>query len=89
MPEAAATRVRASPAMSPARPPAPCFFIQTAKIGPVAPPVLRNHPDLGLHPSGEPRPSPAFRGALGDSGRTKCARNGEETSRKFPRVMWP
>jgi hypothetical protein len=37
--------------------------------------------DLGLHPSGEPRPSPAFRGALGDSGRKKHARNGEENSR--------
>jgi hypothetical protein len=36
---------------------------------------------LGLHPSGEPKPSPAFRGALGDSGRKKRARNGEEISR--------
>jgi hypothetical protein len=72
--------LRASPATSPARPPAPYFFIRTAKIGPVAPPVPRFRPDLGLHPSGESRPSPAFRGALGDSERKKCARNGEETS---------
>jgi hypothetical protein len=73
--------LRASLAKSPARPPAPCFFIRMAKIGPVAPPIPRFCPDLGLHPFGEPRPSPAFRGVLGDSGRKKCVRNGEETSR--------
>jgi hypothetical protein len=66
-------RLRASPLMSPTRPPAPLFFIRTAKNGPVAPPVPRFRPNLGLHPSGEPRPSPAFRGALGDSGRNKLA----------------
>jgi hypothetical protein len=32
---------------------------------------------LGFHPSGEPRPSPAFRGALGGSGRNENARNSE------------
>jgi hypothetical protein len=75
--------------MSPTRPPAPLFFIRTAKNGPVAPPDRRFRPDLGLHPSGEPRPSPAFRGALGDSGRNKLARNRRENSRAFPRVVWP
>jgi hypothetical protein len=75
-----AIRLRASPAMSPARPPVPCFFIRTAKIGPVAPPIPQFCPDLGLHPSGEPRPSRAFWGVLGDSGQKKCARNSNETS---------
>jgi hypothetical protein len=37
----ALTTVRASPAMVSARPPAAIFFIRTAKIGPVAPPVPR------------------------------------------------
>jgi hypothetical protein len=73
--------VRASSATRPARPAAPSFFIRTAKNGLVVPPVPRFCPDLGLHPSGEPRLSPAFRGALGDSGQKKCARNSEETSR--------
>jgi hypothetical protein len=41
------------------------FFIWTAENGSVAPPVLRFPPDLGLHPSDEPRPSPVHRGALG------------------------
>jgi hypothetical protein len=63
--------LRASPATSPARPLAAVFFIRTAKNGPVAPPVPRFPPDLGLNPSGEPRPSPIPRGALGDSGREK------------------
>jgi hypothetical protein len=72
--------IRASLVTSPARPPIPCFFIRTAKIGPVASSVPRFRSDLGLHPSGEPRPSLAFWGALGDSRRKKCARNGEETS---------
>jgi hypothetical protein len=44
-------------------------------------PDPRFRPGLGLHPSGEPRPSSSFRGALGDSGRKKRARNGEENSR--------
>jgi hypothetical protein len=47
----------------------------------VTPPVPRFCSDLGLHPSGEPRPSPAFQGTLGDSGRKKCARNSEDSSR--------
>jgi hypothetical protein len=47
------------------------FFIQTAVFGPAVPPIPRFCPDLGFHPSGEPRPSPAF--ALGDSERNKNA----------------
>jgi hypothetical protein len=73
--------IRASPVTIPARPPTPFFFIRTAKNGSVAPPDPRFRPDLGLHPAGEPRPSPSFRGALGESGRKKCARNIEEISR--------
>jgi hypothetical protein len=73
--------VKASPATSSARPPASFFLIWTAKIGLVASPVPRFCPDLGLYPSGESRLSPTFRDALGDSGRNKCVRNGEETSR--------
>jgi hypothetical protein len=57
--------------MNPTRFPAVLFFIRTAKNGSVAPPVPRFPSDLGLHPSGEPRPSLALRGALGDSGREK------------------
>jgi hypothetical protein len=49
------------------------FFIRTVKNGPVAPLVSRFRPDLGLHPSGDPRPSPVFRDTLGDSGRKKYA----------------
>jgi hypothetical protein len=81
--------VRATPLMSPTRPSAFFFSIRTAKNGPVAPLDPRFLPDLGLHPSGEPRPSPAFRDALGDSGRNKLARNRREYSHAFPRVMWP
>jgi hypothetical protein len=81
--------IRATPLVSPTRPPASFFSIRTAKNGPVMPPDPRFRPDLGLHPSGEPRPSPAFRGALGDSGRNKLARNRREYSRVFPRVVWP
>jgi hypothetical protein len=65
------------------------FFIRTAEIGLVALPDPRFRPDLGLHPSGEPRPSPAFQGAFGDSGRKKRAWKVEENSRAFPRVVWP
>jgi hypothetical protein len=65
--------LRASPAVSPTRPPAALIFIRTVLFGPTAPPAPRFRPDLGFHPSGEPRPSPAFRGALGDSGRNKNA----------------
>jgi hypothetical protein len=57
------------------------FFIRTAKNGPVMSPVPRFHPDLGFHPSGEPRPSPAPQGALGESGGNKYAGNAEESSR--------
>jgi hypothetical protein len=71
------SHVRASPAVSPSRPPTAHFFIRTAVSSPAAPPVPRFHPDLGFHPSGEPRPSPAFQGVLGDSGRNKNARNVE------------
>jgi hypothetical protein len=63
--------IRASPAMVSARSPAAVFFIRTAKNGPVAPPVPHFSPDLGLHPSGEPRSSLVSRGALGDSRREK------------------
>jgi hypothetical protein len=69
--------LRASPLVSPTRPPASLFFIRTAKNGPVAPPDPRFRPDLGLHPSGELRPTPAFRGALGDSGRNKLRETAE------------
>jgi hypothetical protein len=47
------------------------FFIRTAENSPVAPPVPRFPPDLCLHPSDKPRPSPVPRGTLGDSGREK------------------
>jgi hypothetical protein len=57
------------------------FFFRTAKNGSVASLISRFRLDLGLHPSDELRSSPAFRGALGDSGRKKCTRNGEETFR--------
>jgi hypothetical protein len=86
---AMACDVRASPLMSPTRLLASLFFIRTAKNGPVVPPDSRFRPDLGLHPSGEPRPSPAFRSALGDSGRNKLVRNRREYSRAFPQVVWP
>jgi hypothetical protein len=59
--------IRVSPTVSPTRPRQP-FFIRMALFGSAAPPVSRFRPDLGFHHSGEPRPSPAFRGALGDSG---------------------
>jgi hypothetical protein len=62
---------RASPAVPPTWPPAAVFYIRTAVFGPVAPPVPHFPPDLGLNPSGEPRPTPVPRGALGDSGREK------------------
>jgi hypothetical protein len=48
-----------------------------ALFGPFVPPVPRFRPNLGFHSSAEPRPSPAFRSALGDSGRNKNARNVE------------
>jgi hypothetical protein len=51
--------------MNPARPPAAVFFIRTAKNGSVTPPVPCFPSDLGLRPSGEPRPSPVPQGALG------------------------
>jgi hypothetical protein len=63
--------LRASPAVPPTWPPAAVFYIRTAVFGPVAPPVPRFPPDLGLNPSGEPRPTPVPRGALGDSGQEK------------------
>lgn len=59
------------------------FSIQTAKFGSVAPPVSRFHPDLGLHPSGEPTSSPIPRGALGDSERNESARNVEKFLSRF------
>jgi hypothetical protein len=70
-----ATRVvhalRASPAVPPTRPPTAVFYIRTAVFGPVAPLVPRFRLDLGINPSGEPRPSPVPRGVLGDSEREK------------------
>jgi hypothetical protein len=72
--------VRASPATSPARPPVP-FFSSGRRKWPSRASVPHFRPDLVLHPFDEPRPSPAFRDALGDSGRNKYARNGEETFR--------
>jgi hypothetical protein len=48
--------------------------------------VSRFRPDLGFHPSGEPRPSPARRGALGSPEET----NAWKTPRKVPaRLMAP
>jgi hypothetical protein len=67
--------------MSLTRPLVAFFFIRTAKNGSVVPPIPRFRSDLCLHPSGEPRPSLAPRGALGDSRRNKCAGNAEESSR--------
>jgi hypothetical protein len=66
-----ALRLRVSPAMNPARPPVAVFFIRMVKNDPVVPPVPRFPPDLGLPPSGEPRPSPVPQGVLGDSRREK------------------
>jgi hypothetical protein len=66
--------------MNPTRSPVAFFFIRTVKNGSVTLPVPRFRPDLGLHLSGELRPSSAPRGALGDSGRNKCAGNAEESS---------
>jgi hypothetical protein len=63
------------------RPPAALFFIRTVKNGSVVLSVPRFRLDLGLHPSGEPRPSLAPRGTLVDSGRNKCAGNAKESSR--------
>ncbi|KAK1693188.1 hypothetical protein QYE76_009885 [Lolium multiflorum] len=71
MRRAAGDALRASPLVPPTRPPSDVFPIRTAKLGPVAPPVPRFRPDLALHPSGEPTPSPAPRGPIGDSGRVK------------------
>jgi hypothetical protein len=65
------SNLRESLAMNPTRPPVALFFIRMAKNGPVAPPIPRFPPNLGLHPSGEPRPSSAPRGALEDTGREK------------------
>jgi hypothetical protein len=59
------------------RPPAAVFYIRTAVFGSAASLVPRFRLDLCFHPSGEPRPSPAFRGALGDSGGNENTRNDE------------
>jgi hypothetical protein len=53
------------------------------KNSPVAPPVSRFRPDLGLYPSGEPRPSPAPWGALGNSGRNECAGTSRKVSARL------
>jgi hypothetical protein len=85
--------IRASSVMNPIRPPAALFFIRTAKNGSVTPSIPRFRPDLGFHPSGEPRPSPDPRGALGVSGREKkgtgplCRR--ENTPIRRPVVCTP
>jgi hypothetical protein len=72
------------------------FFIRTAVFGPAAPSVPRFRPDFGFHSSGEPRPSPAFQGALGDSGRNVNARNverargvGERKGSSSPLISFP
>jgi hypothetical protein len=44
--------------MNPARPPAVVFFIRTVKNNLIVPLVPRFPSNLGLHPSGEVRPSP-------------------------------
>jgi hypothetical protein len=64
-------RKRTALRASPRRGPRQLFFIWTALFGPATPPVPRFPPNLDLHPSGEPRPSPASRGVPGDSGREK------------------
>jgi hypothetical protein len=76
--------VRASPAMNSMRSPAAVFFIRTAENGSVAPPVPRFPSDLALHPSGEHRPSPVSRGALGDSGREKSGDGPALSAREHP-----
>jgi hypothetical protein len=70
------------------RPPVALFFIRTVKNGSVVLSVPRFRLDLGLHPSGEPRPSLAPRGALVDSGRNKCVGNAEESSRASDGPDW-
>jgi hypothetical protein len=89
-------RLRASPAVPPTQPPDAIFYIWTVIFGPAAPPVPRFRPDLGFHPSGEPRPSPTFRGVLGDSGRNKNAQNserargvGERKGSSPPLILFP
>jgi hypothetical protein len=57
------------------------YVIWMDENSPVAPPDPRFRPDLGFHPCGEPRPSLAPRGALGDSGRNESVGNAEKTSR--------
>jgi hypothetical protein len=57
------------------------LFIWMDENGSVALPDPRFRLDLGFHPSGEPRSSPAPRGALGESGRNESAGNAQKTSR--------
>jgi hypothetical protein len=70
--------LRASPAVPRLGPRTPFFTSERRYSALPRPPIPRFHPDLGFHPSGEPRPSLAFRGALGDSGQNQNARNGEQ-----------
>jgi hypothetical protein len=74
--------------MNPTRPPVAIFFIRMAENGPVAPPVPRLPPDLGLHPSGEPRPSPVPRGALGDCRREKSGDGPALSAREHPKPYY-
>jgi hypothetical protein len=72
--------LRASPLTSPTRLPVSFFFIRTAKNGPVVPPVPRFRPDLGLHPSGELRPS----WPSGVRSGTPDEKNARKTARETP-----
>jgi hypothetical protein len=72
--------IRASTAISSGRP-RTHFFYPDGQNGPITSRNSRFHPNLGFHPSGEPRLSPPPRGALGDSGRNESAGNAEKTSR--------
>ena len=72
--------LRASPLVPPNRPPASGFSIRTAKFGPVAPPVPRFRPDLGLNSSGDPTPPRPPGERSGSPDETKA----RETPRKLP-----
>jgi hypothetical protein len=73
--------LRASLAMVPARSRQPFFFHSDGEKGLNRAPGSSFSPGFGPSSIRRTRPSSAFRGALGDSGRKKCAQNGEESSR--------
>jgi hypothetical protein len=69
--------LRVSSAVSPSRSSTVIFSIRTALFGLATSSVSRFPLDLAFHPSGEPRPSPASRSPVGDSGWNKSARSVE------------